>query len=155
MKTIGALLLPKAIDNDFRGHKVALWLFGFYIALRTLMGVNSIVMTHKIATTADGIAVDTFPAAAAQAVLGLFAFLALAHLSVCIIGAIALIRYRAMVPMLFALLLFQQIAGQFLAQVRPIIPSAAPAADTIHAIQIGVVVIGLALSLWNRRGVAA
>lgn len=48
-------LLPQRIDNSYRGHKLALWLFGLIVLMKSAMSVNSILLGHKVATSADGI----------------------------------------------------------------------------------------------------
>ena len=69
-------LLPARIDNQFRGHRAALWLLGIYVALKLIMSLNSIFNTRSIATGADGLRLDTLPPDGAQALLMLFALIA-------------------------------------------------------------------------------
>lgn len=66
-------LLPARVDNTCLGHQLALWLFGLIVLMKAAMSVNSIFLGHKIATTADGIPLDTFPPAAADAIVSMFA----------------------------------------------------------------------------------
>ena len=60
---------PKSIDNNYRSHKIALWLFVTLVLLNLVIGFNSIFFTHMVASSADGIALDTFPPLAAQTVI--------------------------------------------------------------------------------------
>ena len=62
-------LFPRQFDNDFRGWQLAIWLFVPIILLKTVIGVNSIVDSHRVASSADGIPLDSYGAAAAQAVV--------------------------------------------------------------------------------------
>ena len=102
-------LLPKQLDNRFEGHRAAPWLLGIYVALKLAMSTNSIFNTAKVAGGADGIPLERFGPAAAQEVLTLFALVGLCQLALAVLGIVALIRYRGLVPLLFLLLLGEAI----------------------------------------------
>jgi hypothetical protein len=144
-------ILPRQADNAYRGQKAALWILGLVILLRLMMGANSAFNAHTIATTADGIPIDAYPAAAAQTILSMFAALGLNYLLWCAFGIIVLIRYRTLVPLTFLLLLTGLLARQAERYFLPIPTVGAPAATVINPILIALMVVGLALSLWPRR----
>jgi hypothetical protein len=73
------LLFPQRIDNTFRGQKAALWLLALMALMRTAMGVSVMFNTHMTAITADGIPLDTYPAAAAANIVAMFALLGLTY----------------------------------------------------------------------------
>jgi hypothetical protein len=52
-------ILPRSVDNTYRGNKLALWLFGLFVLMQLVIGVNSIVNGHAVLMTADGIPLDT------------------------------------------------------------------------------------------------
>ena len=62
-------LLPRQVDNTYRGYKLALWLFALVVLVKVAMSVNSIFNGHTVASSADGIPLDTFTPAGAQAVV--------------------------------------------------------------------------------------
>ncbi len=66
-------LLPQRVDNTYRGYKLALWLFGTVVLMKLAMSLNSIFNGYVVASSADGIPLHTFPSAAAQTVVALFA----------------------------------------------------------------------------------
>ena len=66
-------IFPKQIDNSYRGHRLAIWLFALVVLMELSMGTNSIVNTRSVATSADGIPLDQYGAAGADAVTALFA----------------------------------------------------------------------------------
>ena len=107
-------LLPVRIDNDFRGHRAALWLLGIHIALKLIMSLNSIFNTRSVATGADGLPLDTWPSDSVQALLMLFAVVAIGQLFLNLVALLALVRYRAMVPLVFAVLLLEQLCRRAL-----------------------------------------
>lgn len=108
-------LLPKQADNRFEGLRPALWLLGLLIFVKLAMSLNSIVNTAAIAGGADGIPLASFGPAAARQVLLLFALLALGQLVLALIALTILIRYRALVPFIYLVLLGEHLARRFIA----------------------------------------
>jgi len=109
-------LFPRQADNRFDGLRPALWLLGLLIALKLVMSVRSIFDTASVAAGADGIPLDSFGPAAAREVLLLFALMALGHLVLELIALTVLIRYRALVPLIYLMLLGEHLARRLIAQ---------------------------------------
>ena len=59
-------LFPARIDNAYQGSKIALWILGLMVAVRTMQSVMILFNSSSIAQSADGIPLDTYPAPAAQ-----------------------------------------------------------------------------------------
>lgn len=146
-------LFPQRIDNTYRGHKLALWLFGLLVLMKTAMSVNSIFLGHKIATSADGIPLDTFPPAAAQTVLALFAIWGLAHVMICLLCVLVLVRYRALIPFMFLFLLLEHLGRKLLLQFIPIVRTGTPPGSYVNLALLAVMIVGLALSLSRKSAV--
>ena len=104
-------LLPSHADNRFEGHRAALWLLGLFIALKIVMGVNSIFDTESVAVGADGIPLNSYGPAAARDVLTLFALTSLGQLMLALVGLTVLVRYRSLVPLVFAAFLGESSRG--------------------------------------------
>jgi hypothetical protein len=144
-------LLPLSIDNSYRGHRLALWLFGLLLFVRTAMGVNSILKGRSILTSADGIPLDTYPPAAAQTLVSLFALLGLSNLVLCLLGILVLVRYRSMVPLMFALFLTEHLGRRLILSLQPIVRTGRPPGLYISLALLALMLGGLALSLWWPR----
>lgn len=144
-------VLPRSLDNSYRGQKLALWLFGLLILVKSVIGLNSIINGAAVMSTADGIALNTYPAAAAQNLVAIWALLGLSHLLMGVLGVIVLIRYRGMVPLMFGLLLLSHLGGRLIGQFHPIVRTGAPPASAINFVLLSVMIVGFALSLWRRR----
>lgn len=147
-------LFPKSLDNGYRGHKAALWLFGLVVALKLTQSVTSIVAAREIATNADGIAIDSFPPAAAQAVVGLFALRSVWRLLVSLGGVLALVRYRRAIPLFFAVMLLEYLLSATVLHFLPI-TAGSPPGPMINLAAFAVMVVGFMLSLWNRGAPAS
>ena len=144
-------ILPRSIDNTYRGSRIALWLLGFLVLIKSVIGVNSIINGAEVMTKADGLALNTFPAAATQNLIALWALLGLAHVVMAALGLLVLLRYRGMVPLMFALLLLQHAGGRLVGYFHPIVRTGAPPAFIVNLVLLTSIIVGLALSLWRRR----
>ena len=143
------LLFPAQIDNTYRGHKLALWLFGLVVLAKLAIGFGSVFNTYRAASGADGIPLDTYPAAAAQAVMSLFALLGWLHIVLGVICIVVLIRYRAMVPLMLALLILEYLGRRAILMLMPI-ERGVTSGTFINLAILAVMIVALVLSLWNR-----
>ena len=142
-------LFPRRADNDYRGYKAALWIFGLILLLRVVMSVNSIFNGHLVASSADGIPLDSYTPAGSRAVVALFATLGLSQLALCFIGILVLIRYRSLIPFLFTLFLLEHLGRRLISHFLPVARVGQPPAIVVNLILLSLMVVGLALSLLN------
>ena len=140
-------LLPQRGDNTYRGHKSALWLFALVVVIKVAMSLNSIFNGYVVASSADGIPLDTFPSAAAQTVVALFAIWGLAHLMICLLCILVLVRYRSIVPFMFAFLLLENLSRKLLLQFVPMVRTGTPPGFYLNLGLLTLMIVGLALSL--------
>ena len=143
---------PRPIDNTYSGSKIALWLFGLIVFVHILQSVMVIVNGYSIAQSADGIPLETYPAAAAQTILAIFTVSSLRRLIISLICAVVLFRYRSVVPLMFVVLGLNYLGGQAILQFIPIVRVGTPPPGVVvNFIMFGLTIVGLALSLWRRR----
>lgn len=140
-------ILPRHADNTYRGFRLALWLFALLVLMKLAMSVNSIFNGRGVATSADGIPLDTFTPAGAQAVVSLFASWGLAHLTIGLLCIVVLIRYRALVPLMFALVLLEHLSRRLISYYMPIARTGSPPAPIVNVVLFTLEIAGLALSL--------
>ena len=145
-------LLPRRADNEYRGRKVALWIFGLVVFVKLAMGLNATFNGRSVASTADGIPLDTYTPAGAQAFVSVFALLGVAHVVLGLLCVLVLVRYRALVPMMFAFLLLEHLGKRLVVRMLPIERIGAPPASVINLALFTLMVVGLALSLWGAAG---
>lgn len=146
-------LFPRQVDNRFDGHRSALWLLGLLVALKLVVGLNSIFNTESVAAGADGIPLDSFAPAAASEVLTLFALTALGQLVLALIALAALVRWRALVPFLYLVSLAELIARRLIVESNALERAASsPVAWYVTWGVLGLVTLGTALSLLPARG---
>ncbi len=143
-------LLPQRVDNTYRGYKLGLWLFGLLVLMKAVISLRSIFDGYSVASSADGIPLDTFTSAGAQTVVSLFALLGLARLVICGVGILVLIRYRALVPLMFVLLLLEHVGKELILRAIPIARTGAPPGLVVNLVFLGLMIVGLALSVWRK-----
>jgi len=139
--------LPRQVDNTYRGYKAALWLFALVLFMKIPISLNSIFNGRIVASEADGIPLDTFTPAGAQAVVSLFAAWGLAQLMICLLCILVLARYRALVPFMFLLLLVEHLSRRLIFLVMPVVRTGTPPGPYVNFILFTLMVVGLALSL--------
>ena len=140
-------LLPRRIDNTYRGYKIALWLFALLLFMRLAMSLNGILNGYSVASSADGIPLDTYPPAAAGTIVYLFALLGLSRLVMSLLGLVVLVRYRSMIPLMFAVLLLEHLSGRLTRLFLPIVTIGTPPGFVISLVLLGLMIVGFALSL--------
>ena len=144
-------LLPPCLDNTYRGRSLALWLFGLVVFIRSIQSVMIILNGYSIATSADGIPLEAYPAAAAQTILALFAISSLNRLLISLVCVVVLIRYRSAIPSMFVLLALGYLAGEIILRFIPIVRVGTPPGPIVNLIMFALMIVGLVLSLWRRN----
>jgi len=155
---LGARLFPKQVDDRFRGHVLAIWLLVPLVLSKLFQGANVAGLfgagnSRRILEVVDKVPVSGFPAEAASHLVFLFAAWGLGILVLGLIGTVALLRYRAAIPMIYVLLLIEQVGRQAMATIhldRPLVLLTASPANLVNWGFLLVIVIGLPLSLLDR-----
>jgi hypothetical protein len=141
-------LFPKQFDNNYRGYALALWLLAPIALMILAQCVVSLVMTRDVLMGPDRIPVDTYDAPAAQTVIALFALAAVYRIVLPLMCLVALVRYRAMVPLMYLLLAAVSVANRVVLFLNPIVRNDAPATGfAITLALLAAILVGLALSL--------
>ena len=144
-------LFPKALDNAYRGHWLALVILGVLLLLRLAQTGIGLVDPVSIIRGPDGILFDSFNAPAQVAFAYVFRLLCFLNILVCLIGVLALVRYRAMVPLVFLLLLALLSGQKAIALLYPIPRAPEAFGGTIILIMLVVTLLGFVSSLLDRR----
>ena len=147
-RSLLARLFPRRADNRFDGHRAAPWLLGLFVALKLVVGLNSILDTEAVAAGADGIPLAGFGAAAAREVLLLFALAALGQLALAAVALAVLVRWRALVPFVYLVALGEQLARRLLVAAHDVARAGgSPVGWGVTWGVLAVLALGLALSL--------
>src|SRR5580693_7051120 len=143
-------LLPDAFDNRFRGLAPGLWLFWPIVLMSLAIDLGGIFAPDGGAQSADGIPLSTYDHAGAVAVIGVAAFLGLASLIFDLLCLLAALRYRAMVPLLYLLMVAQFLAHKAIGAMKPIPRMPSASGGEIALDIFAITVLGLVLSLTGK-----
>ena len=107
------VLFPKLIDNRYRGQWAALVLFAPILVPKPLIGFNIFVLKpmikpYDILQDVDGVPMDSFTAAAANEIEFATAAGGGALAIIALFGGLAMVRYRAFIPVAILMLLLEQ-----------------------------------------------
>jgi len=153
-------IFPKQFDNAYRGHWLAIWLIVPTLLFKLTMGVNVAglnpwISNRFIIQNADGIPIDAFGAEASSVVMFLFASWGLCLLVLSLLGIVVLIRYRAMIPLMYLLLSIEQFGRKGISLASPIVKAVETGEVSLGFFInwgfMAALVIGLALSLATPR----
>ena len=113
-------IFPAQVNNDYRGHTVALVLF---IPLTLVTIARSLIHIFKEDGGAQPIAtipLDIYPPAAAQAIVTIFALWGLAQLLLGLFYSVVILRYRNLLPCMYLLVFIEYISRHIILWYQPI-----------------------------------
>lgn len=145
-------LFPKTIDNQWRGPWAAVAILALVVLMKLSTCFGTIFATRRVALGPDGIPVDRVSPEIADVMLQLLALVGFDQLVLTLVGVIALVRYRAMIPLAFLLLLAEQAGRKILNYYHPTIHGeGATVGVYINFAILALMLLGFVLSLTERR----
>jgi len=152
------LLFPRVIDNKYRGQWLALVFFVPVLVLKLMMGfnvagLNPAMETRHILQDVDGIPLDTYSTAAVTDLIFFANAWGLSLFTICLVGVIACIRYRSMIPIAVLLLTVEQVGRKAMsvAESGLEIGPDMSAGNTINWALSAALLLALMLSIIRRR----
>lgn len=141
-------ILPQVLDDRFAGHAGAVWLLAVFVLVRILMSISMIANARVVAGGPDGIPLDSFGEPAASRFLSLFAVLGVCQLALALVGVLALVRYQAMIPLIYLVFLGEILARRLLLLNKPLASEGSPPIGFyFNMALLALLVVGLVLSL--------
>ncbi len=144
-------IFPKQIDNTYRGYRLAIWLLVPIVVVKMIMGFNMLINARELAQTVDGLPLDSFGALPAAIIVMDFKTGGLERIVLAALALVALLRYRAMLPLIYLVLSFDAVGLMVLwnADPLPIVRSSGgPSVGfMINLFLAAALLIGFALSL--------
>ena len=149
------LLFPPVIDNKFRGQWLGFWILAPVLFLKLGIALGSLLAPGN-ANKADAIDLSSFSPAALQAETTSTALLGLLHLAIGLFGVLAMIRYRAMIPLIYLWLIVEFLARRVVLTAYPIDRTPGTSSGSVvNIVLLSLMALGFALSLWPRRNAPA
>jgi hypothetical protein len=144
-------ILPASIDNRYRGHPLALWLFVVITLQKLGVSLTHLFKADGGAQSISTIPLDTYPSSAAQNIVGLFARVGLEQFVLVSLFVLALLRYRAMIPLMYVLIVAHYVVSRGVGQMKPLVVAGTSGAKTPMLVIAILSVVGLVLSVIGPR----
>jgi len=142
-----AQLLTPPTAFSYAGSRLAIWLASVVVLLKMAIALGAIFNGHYAASVADGIPLETYTLAGAQAVLGLFGSLGFSQLLLGLVGVLVIARNRALLPAYLVLLLVENLGRKLLALALPIPRVGGSGGVLVTWAMAGLLLLALVLSL--------
>lgn len=120
MKRVLNILFPARIANDFPGPKSTLYVFYALTALTLWRSWHHLTAPDGGAQSIATIPLDSYAPGAAGTIVGLFALWGLAQFLFALVMLLAALRYRAMIPLVYLLLVFEYAGRMVVGMTREI-----------------------------------
>jgi len=143
-------LFPPLINNDYQGHRIALWLFIPITAITLGRSLVHIFLYDGGAQSIATIPLDTYTPAAADAVVRGFALWGLSQLLLAFLYVGVLWRWRTLLPLMYLLLVVEYVGRFAIGVMKPVVTLGTPPGATANFVFVGLGLVMLVLSLRSR-----
>lgn len=146
-----SLVLPKKIDGNFYGNKIALYLF-YLLTVVTI--VRSLIHTFVADGGAQSIAtipLHSYSEQASQTVILIFAMWGLSQLIMGFFYAIVAFRYKSLIPLMYIFIFFEYAMRMVLSFMKPIITEGTAPGGIGNFILIPLAIILFLLSIKENK----
>lgn len=146
MKKIIGIILPKTIDNSVQGSKIPFFVFTIYAILSTL---RSCIHLFSADGGAGSIAGIDLTVDGAGGIIFAFALWGSSQLLLAIIQLIVVLRYRALVPLMYLMLILEIIFRQLVGMMKPVPFAHTPPGAIGNQIVLPLAIVMLILAVWS------
>lgn len=146
MKKIIEIILPKTIDNSIQGSKIPFFVFAMYAILST---VRSCIHIFSADGGAGSIAGMDLTVSGADGIVFAFALWGSSQLLFAIIQLIVVLRYRALVPLMYLMLVLEILLRQLVGLIKPVTFAHTPPSAIGNQLVLPLAIIMLILTFWS------
>ena len=114
------MILPTIVDNDYRGHKVALWFFYLITAVTVVRSCIHMFKSDGGAQSIGTIPLDTYSENGVGVIIGMFAYWGLSQLMFGIMQVIVALKYKSLIPFMYLMLILEWGGRLALGMYKPI-----------------------------------
>ena len=117
MKIILNILLPKQVNNRLRGSQIPLYVFALYTAISTVRSCIHLLAPDSGAGSIAGMDLNV---AGASGIVFAFALWGSAQLLLAFVQLLVVVRYRALVPLFYLLLIAEILLRMLVGHMKPV-----------------------------------
>ncbi len=148
--TVLTRLFPEHPGNDYRGSRLALWLFLPIAFMKIAISMLHIFSADGGAQSISTIPLDSYSVGAAQNIIGVFARMGLEQLLLGIVFVVVLLRYRVMLPLMYTITVAHDLAIEAIARFKPLALAGTSGARVPALLLMALAIAGLILSLTGK-----
>ena len=145
MQSFLSILVPETIQNRLRGSQIPLYVLAF-IALVSL--VRSCIHLFAADGGAGSIAGIDLSAAAAEIIFA-FALWGSSQLLMALVQVVVIARYRALVPLMYLLLIVEILLRQLTGKLHPVVFAHTPPGAIGNLVMLPLAVLMLSITLFS------
>lgn len=113
------ILFPKIVDNHYKGHKIVLWILGFYVVKSFLASGIHMFAADGGAQSIGSITLDAFTQGGADSVITIFSLWGMEQFVIGIIVLVILWRYKSLIPFAWAIYSIEYLGRFFIPMLKP------------------------------------
>lgn len=144
-------ILPKTIDNNYKGRKIALYFFSLLTVVTIVRSLIHMFSPDGGAQSIATIPLDTYSAAAASTVILIFALWGLSQLLMGVVFAIVAIRYKSLIPLMYLFIITEYVFRIILGSLKPIVTTGVAPGEIANLILIPLALVLFFLSVYKPR----
>lgn len=145
------LLLPREVSNRYEGNKLALLAFIPLVGVTIARSLIHILRADGGAQSIATIPLDSYAPAASGAVITIFALWGLSQLLLGLLYMIVLLRYRALVPLMYLTMLIEYLGRIGIGLWKPLETLQTPPGARLNIAMVAIAMLMLTLSLRQNR----
>ena len=146
MKTILETILPAKIDNVIRGTKIPFYIFAVYALVSAARSCIHLLSADGGAGTIAGMDLSV---AGAEGIIFAFALWGSSQLLFAILQLLVVIRYRALIPFMWLMLMLEVLLRELVGKMRPVTFAHTPPGAIGNQIILPLAALMLVWSLWS------
>ncbi|BBB47222.1 hypothetical protein [Pelolinea submarina] len=146
MKTFLDILLPRQVDNRLRGSQIPLYFFAAYTVVSTVRSCIHLLAPDGGAGSVAGMDLDV---TGASGIVFAFALWGSAQLLLAFLQLLVVVRYRALVPLMYMLLIAEILLRMLVGHMKPVTFAHTPPGAIGNWILLPIALLMLAWSLWS------
>ena len=144
-------VLPKEVNNNYEGRKIALYFFYLFTIMTVVRSLIHMFAPDGGAQTIATIPLDTFTNEGASTVILIFSLWGLSQLIMGIFYVIVSLRYKSLIPLMYLFIFIEYLMRLILGTLKPIETSGTAPGAIINFIFPPLVLILFLLSINFRK----
>lgn len=144
-------ILPKEINDNYRGRKIALYFFYLFTIMTVVRSLIHMFAPDGGAQSIATIPLDTFTDEGSSTVILIFSLWGLSQLLMGIFYVIVSWRYKALIPLMYIFIFIEYVMRLVLSILKPIETTGTAPGGVVNFIFIPLVAILFMLSINSRK----